>query len=203
MKRLIACSHRGRNALKLDSALASPRTCAGAEPNNTETKSTDESIFFMVYLPNETRLGLRTNDRTHSLTASFGFIALAYLASASLILSLKIYNPLDASQARTNLRNSPPQTVTRTTNIARSRILSLIATGHHHHCDSSGIVRTDSLDRMFSYELIPSCRSTRTSEGAGGTVLANGQSQLCGGDAIALHAQAVLVITSVLPTNRP
>jgi ACS family tartrate transporter-like MFS transporter len=38
------------------------------------------------------------NDRTHSLTASFGFIALVYLAAASLILSLKIRDPLQASQ---------------------------------------------------------------------------------------------------------
>jgi MFS transporter, ACS family, tartrate transporter len=38
------------------------------------------------------------NDRTHSLTASFGFIALVYLASASLILSLRTRNPLSASQ---------------------------------------------------------------------------------------------------------
>ena len=34
------------------------------------------------------------NDRTHSPTASFGFIALAYLAAATLILSLRICNPL-------------------------------------------------------------------------------------------------------------
>jgi MFS transporter, ACS family, tartrate transporter len=34
------------------------------------------------------------NDRTHSLIASFGFIALAYLAAGSLILSLKIREPL-------------------------------------------------------------------------------------------------------------
>jgi predicted MFS family arabinose efflux permease len=34
------------------------------------------------------------NDRTHSLTASFGFIALVYIAAASLILSLKIHDPL-------------------------------------------------------------------------------------------------------------
>ena len=38
------------------------------------------------------------NDRTHSLTASFGFITLVYVAAGSLILSLKIHNPLDASQ---------------------------------------------------------------------------------------------------------
>jgi MFS transporter, ACS family, tartrate transporter len=34
------------------------------------------------------------NDRTHSLTASFGFIALVYVAAASLILSLRIRDPL-------------------------------------------------------------------------------------------------------------
>ena len=48
------------------------------------------------------------NDRTHSLIASFGFIALVYVAAASLILSLRIRDPLtgklsdsrqDASQA--------------------------------------------------------------------------------------------------------
>jgi len=38
------------------------------------------------------------NDRTHSLTGSFGFIALVYIAAASLILSLKIRDPLQASQ---------------------------------------------------------------------------------------------------------
>jgi ACS family tartrate transporter-like MFS transporter len=38
------------------------------------------------------------NDRTHSLTASFGFIALLYVAAASLILSLRIHDPLQASQ---------------------------------------------------------------------------------------------------------
>jgi MFS transporter, ACS family, tartrate transporter len=38
------------------------------------------------------------NDRTHSLTASFGLIALVYFASASLILSLRIRDPLDARQ---------------------------------------------------------------------------------------------------------
>jgi len=38
------------------------------------------------------------NDKTHSLTASFGFIALVFIASASLILSLRIRDPLQASQ---------------------------------------------------------------------------------------------------------
>jgi ACS family tartrate transporter-like MFS transporter len=36
------------------------------------------------------------NDRTHSLTASFGFIALVYIAAASLILCLRIRDPLQA-----------------------------------------------------------------------------------------------------------
>lgn len=34
------------------------------------------------------------NDRTHSLTASFGFIALVFVAAASLILSLRIRDPV-------------------------------------------------------------------------------------------------------------
>jgi ACS family tartrate transporter-like MFS transporter len=34
------------------------------------------------------------NDRTHALTASFGFIAIVYVEAASLILSLKIRDPL-------------------------------------------------------------------------------------------------------------
>jgi predicted MFS family arabinose efflux permease len=38
------------------------------------------------------------NDRTHSLTASFGFIALVYIAAASLILSLRITDPIKASE---------------------------------------------------------------------------------------------------------
>jgi len=38
------------------------------------------------------------NDRTHSLTASFGFIALVYVAAASVILSLRICDPLQASK---------------------------------------------------------------------------------------------------------
>jgi predicted MFS family arabinose efflux permease len=35
------------------------------------------------------------NDRTHALAASFGFIALAYVASAGLVLTLRIYHPAD------------------------------------------------------------------------------------------------------------
>jgi MFS transporter, ACS family, tartrate transporter len=42
------------------------------------------------------------NDRTHSLTASFGFIALVYVAAAGLLLSLKIRDPLQASQGPTS-----------------------------------------------------------------------------------------------------
>ena len=38
------------------------------------------------------------NDRTHSLTSSFGFIAVVYVAAGTLILSLRIRGPLDASQ---------------------------------------------------------------------------------------------------------
>jgi MFS transporter, ACS family, tartrate transporter len=34
------------------------------------------------------------NDRTHSLTASFGFIALVYVVAGSLVLSLRIRDPL-------------------------------------------------------------------------------------------------------------
>ncbi len=43
------------------------------------------------------------NDRTRSLTASFGFIALVYVAAASLILSLRIRNPMEASQDTSQL----------------------------------------------------------------------------------------------------
>src|SRR5713101_4415611 len=46
------------------------------------------------------------NDRIHSLTASFGFIALAYVAAASLILSLRIHNPVDAAQGPNQLEKS-------------------------------------------------------------------------------------------------
>jgi ACS family tartrate transporter-like MFS transporter len=37
------------------------------------------------------------NDRTNSLTTSFGFIALVYVAAASLILCLRIHDPLETS----------------------------------------------------------------------------------------------------------
>ena len=39
------------------------------------------------------------NDRTHSLTASFAFIAFVYVAAAGLILSLKIRDPLHDSES--------------------------------------------------------------------------------------------------------
>jgi MFS transporter, ACS family, tartrate transporter len=45
------------------------------------------------------------NDRTRSLTASFGFIALVYFSSASLILSLRIRNPLNAPERSSQLEN--------------------------------------------------------------------------------------------------
>jgi hypothetical protein len=38
------------------------------------------------------------NDQTHSLTASFGFIALVYVAAARLILGLRIRDPLQDSE---------------------------------------------------------------------------------------------------------
>ena len=46
------------------------------------------------------------NDRTHSLTASFGFIALVYVAAAGMILGLKIRDPLQVSQGRNQTENS-------------------------------------------------------------------------------------------------
>jgi ACS family tartrate transporter-like MFS transporter len=45
------------------------------------------------------------NDRTHSLTVSFGFIALVYFSSATLILSLRIRNPLNALERSNQLEN--------------------------------------------------------------------------------------------------
>jgi sugar phosphate permease len=47
------------------------------------------------------------NDRTHSLTASFGFIALALVAGASLILNLRIRDPLQdwRSDSKVNSRS--------------------------------------------------------------------------------------------------
>jgi len=42
------------------------------------------------------------NVRTHSLAASFAFIALVHLAAGGLIVSLRFRNPLSASQ-RSNL----------------------------------------------------------------------------------------------------
>ena len=44
------------------------------------------------------------NDRTHSSSASFGFIAFVYFVSASLILSLTIRKPLNASPGTESLR---------------------------------------------------------------------------------------------------
>ncbi len=48
------------------------------------------------------------NDRTHSLSASFGFIALVYFAAASLILSLRIRDPLISNANRSRARPRRP-----------------------------------------------------------------------------------------------
>jgi nitrate/nitrite transporter NarK len=40
------------------------------------------------------------NERTHSLIASFTFIALSYVAAASLLLCLRMRDPVHASQSR-------------------------------------------------------------------------------------------------------
>ncbi|HEY4050959.1 MAG TPA: MFS transporter [Acidobacteriaceae bacterium] len=47
------------------------------------------------------------NDRTHSLTASFAFIALVYVVSGSLILSLRIRDPI-GDFAETEVARKPP-----------------------------------------------------------------------------------------------
>lgn len=47
------------------------------------------------------------NDRTHSLAASFGFITLVYFAAGSLILTLRIPNPLNASQSSNRAEKDP------------------------------------------------------------------------------------------------
>jgi ACS family tartrate transporter-like MFS transporter len=47
------------------------------------------------------------NDRTHSLTASFAFIALMYVVSGSLILSLRIRDPI-GDFAETEVARKPP-----------------------------------------------------------------------------------------------
>jgi ACS family tartrate transporter-like MFS transporter len=46
------------------------------------------------------------NDRTHSLTASFGFIALIYIAAGSLIVQLRVSDPL--ASAREREKSVPP-----------------------------------------------------------------------------------------------
>jgi len=49
------------------------------------------------------------NDRTHTLSASFGFIALVYVVAGGLILSLRIGDPLNDSQGSNQLENDPSQ----------------------------------------------------------------------------------------------
>jgi MFS transporter, ACS family, tartrate transporter len=51
------------------------------------------------------------NDRTHSLTASFGFLALVFVAAGSLILGLRIQNPLEASRGLSSLKMGPSESV--------------------------------------------------------------------------------------------
>src|SRR5262245_6763245 len=46
------------------------------------------------------------NDRTHTLTASFCFIALVYVAAASLILCLKIRDPIESSHPALEIQSS-------------------------------------------------------------------------------------------------
>ena len=46
------------------------------------------------------------NDRTHSLTASFAFIGLVYLAAAGLLLSLKVSDPRDVARRASQTENS-------------------------------------------------------------------------------------------------
>jgi MFS transporter, ACS family, tartrate transporter len=46
------------------------------------------------------------NDRTHSLSASFAFIALAYVSAASLILTVRIHDPLQPSQGSKSERKT-------------------------------------------------------------------------------------------------
>ncbi len=38
------------------------------------------------------------NERTHSLTASFGFIALAYVAAGTLVLLLRVHSPREEAK---------------------------------------------------------------------------------------------------------
>jgi len=53
------------------------------------------------------------NDRTQSLTASFGFIALVFVASASLILSLKIRDPIQPAEGARVISRSKGKVSTR------------------------------------------------------------------------------------------
>jgi ACS family tartrate transporter-like MFS transporter len=44
------------------------------------------------------------SDRTHSLTAAFAFIALSYLLAGTLILSVRVRDPIGAASERRNLQ---------------------------------------------------------------------------------------------------
>ena len=49
------------------------------------------------------------NERTHSLTASFSFLALVFVAAGGLILSLRIQNPLEGSRVLAPVAIAPPE----------------------------------------------------------------------------------------------
>jgi ACS family tartrate transporter-like MFS transporter len=46
------------------------------------------------------------NDRTHSLAASFGFIALVYVVAGGLILTLRTHDPFYAGRGRTSANSN-------------------------------------------------------------------------------------------------
>jgi ACS family tartrate transporter-like MFS transporter len=78
-----------------------------AIPTTTLSESTAAATFGLINsigqlggLVGNYTIGL-LNVRTHSLSASFGFVALAYFVAGGLILSLKIHNPLRAARRAT------------------------------------------------------------------------------------------------------
>ena len=50
------------------------------------------------------------NDRTHSPTAGFGFIALAYVAAGGLVLSLRIHYPSMGKRKKKKKKKTRPNT---------------------------------------------------------------------------------------------
>src|SRR5262249_46168502 len=53
------------------------------------------------------------NDRTHSLTASFAFIALVYFAAATLTLALKLSDPVKPAEGARVISGSKGEVSTR------------------------------------------------------------------------------------------